>query len=101
MTDRSGTPRYPTVHILKTWPRYFDDVESGGKTFEIRKNDRGFQVGDVLLLREWDPLKTYRTRCVESHGDYTGRQLQRRVTYLAALGECGMPDYVGMSIEPV
>lgn len=42
------------VHELKTIQPFFDDVARGIKTFEIRLNDRGFQAGDILLLREWD-----------------------------------------------
>jgi uncharacterized protein YqfB (UPF0267 family) len=44
---------------LKTWPRFFKDVKSGVKTFEIRKNDRPegrYEVGDILILREYDNL---------------------------------------------
>lgn len=40
-----------TEHILKLNDRYFDAVKNGIKTFEIRYNDRGFRVGDMLLLR--------------------------------------------------
>lgn len=39
-----------TVHNLKLNDRYFDAVANGIKTFEIRKNDRGFRVGDTLVL---------------------------------------------------
>jgi hypothetical protein len=42
-------------HELKTWPQYFCRVKDGSKTFEVRKNDRGFQNGDTVILREWDP----------------------------------------------
>jgi ASC-1-like (ASCH) protein len=41
-------------HELKIYPKYFEDVILGKKTFEIRKNDRKYCVGDVLLLKEWD-----------------------------------------------
>ena len=43
------------IHELKTWPEYFKDVAAGIKTFELRKNDRDFQVGDELVLKEYDP----------------------------------------------
>lgn len=39
-------------HILKTDPETFQADLSGAKTFEIRLNDRGDAVGDVLGLRE-------------------------------------------------
>lgn len=42
-------------HQLKTWPEYFEETWSGRKTFEIRKNDRNYKVGDEVLLREYDP----------------------------------------------
>lgn len=61
-----------TVHDLKTWPAYWPALESGAKTFEIRRNDRGFQPGDTLNLREWDPDTEL----------YSGRTLQRRVNYV-------------------
>lgn len=38
------------VHVLKTWPTYWDAVARGEKTFEVRKNDRFFQCGDVVDL---------------------------------------------------
>ncbi len=42
-------------HILKCWPGFFDAVDSGDKTFEVRLDDRGFKVGDRLTLRRWQP----------------------------------------------
>ena len=42
-------------HELKIWPQYYARVKDGSKTFEIRKNDRGFQSGDTVELREFDP----------------------------------------------
>lgn len=42
-------------HDLKIWPQYYSRVADGSKTFEIRENDRGFQTGDTVTLREWDP----------------------------------------------
>lgn len=41
------------VHELKLNTAYYDDVKTGLKTFEIRKNDRDFKVGDVLSLTRW------------------------------------------------
>lgn len=59
-----------TVHRLKTLPAYFQAQIDGVKTFEARKDDRGFQVGDILELAEW------------SGWCFTGRELRRRVTYI-------------------
>lgn len=42
-------------HELKIWPQYYCRVADGSKTFEVRKNDRGFQPGDTVVLREYDP----------------------------------------------
>lgn len=43
------------THKLKTWPKYFKEVWSGEKDFEVRKKDRDFKVGDTLHLVEFDP----------------------------------------------
>lgn len=42
---------------LKTWPEYWDAIYRGEKTFELRFNDRDYQVGDILHLRRWDNEK--------------------------------------------
>jgi hypothetical protein len=45
---------YPRdVHTLKTWQPFWDDVFEGHKTFEVRRDDRGYKVGDLLVLQEW------------------------------------------------
>ena len=42
-------------HELKIWPQFYCRVADGSKTFEIRRNDRAFQPGDIVELKEWDP----------------------------------------------
>ncbi|ARV05110.1 DUF3850 domain-containing protein [Enterococcus faecalis] len=42
------------THELKILPEYFTAVASGIKRFEIRKNDRGYNVGDILRLNEYE-----------------------------------------------
>ena len=42
-------------HELKIHPQYYCRVADGSKTFELRNNDRGFQSGDLVTLKEWDP----------------------------------------------
>ena len=39
-------------HTLKTDREIFKAVQDGHKTFEIRKDDRGYQFGDILTLCE-------------------------------------------------
>jgi len=60
------------THKLKTVQPYFQDVLSGDKRFEVRYNDRNFQVGDRLLLEEYDP-KT---------GSYSGAKLEYSICYI-------------------
>lgn len=67
-------------HILKTDPEVFQAALSGAKTFEIRLNDRGYAVGDVLGLRE-----TKHTGAEMRAGAplvYTGRECQRFVSHV-------------------
>lgn len=60
------------IHELKTWPEFFADIAANRKTFELRRDDRGFKVGDTLELREYDP----KTK------SYTGRMVFRSVKHL-------------------
>ncbi|MDR0462555.1 MAG: DUF3850 domain-containing protein [Christensenellaceae bacterium] len=39
------------THELKLCKKFYEPVVSGNKTFELRKNDRNFKVGDKLILR--------------------------------------------------
>ena len=41
--------QHPTIHTLKIETEFFKAVKERRKTFEIRKNDRNFQVGDILI----------------------------------------------------
>lgn len=50
------------THELKILPKYFEDVMTGKKNFEIRKNDRDFKVGDYLLLKEYEGASTLADR---------------------------------------
>lgn len=39
-----------TTHRLKIFVKYADAIMSGAKTFEIRKNDRDYEVGDSIVF---------------------------------------------------
>lgn len=45
------------IHELKLDIKYFDEVKNGHKNFEIRKNDRDYQIGDVLELKAYKNYK--------------------------------------------
>lgn len=77
------------THELKILPRWFEDVCKQKKTFEIRRNDRNFQVGDTLILKEYE------------RGRYTGREVKRTVSYIYyGDGTYGLSDeFVVMAIR--
>jgi hypothetical protein len=70
------------IHELKTCKEYFEEVFMGRKTFEVRKNDRNFQKGDILILKEWDNEKQ----------EYTGRQMARGISYILNVGQFGVEN---------
>lgn len=76
----TGEIRMKQRHELKTWPESFAGVVSGEKTFEVRRDDRGFAKGDVLHLLEWKP----------GTGEYTGQSCERSVTYVLPGGQFGI-----------
>lgn len=81
------SPAPERLHDLKCWVGFFQDVIDGRKTFEIRNDDRGYKVGDVLFLREWSPDDKV----------YTGRNCCRVVTYITSWGQS--QGHVVMSIS--
>lgn len=40
------------IHALKTTRGYFEDSAAGIKSFEVRKNDRLYSLGDYVALNE-------------------------------------------------
>lgn len=75
------------VHQIRIGTTFFNDVCNGEKTFELRKNDRGYAKGDILEMMEF------------TNGKYTGRSVKVNVTYIledfAGLKE----DYCIMAIK--
>ena len=56
----------------KISPEYFELVSSGRKRFELRLNEFDIKEGDLLVLKEWDPIKK----------EYTGRKIEKEVDYI-------------------
>lgn len=80
------------VHALKCWPEYYAAVASGHKTFELRKHDRVYVVGDHLILSCWDPLEQ----------KYTGPRTTCLITYVLVGGSFGLaPDHCVLGIKPL
>ncbi|MFL7901502.1 ASCH/PUA domain-containing protein [Azospirillum argentinense] len=76
------------THELKADPIPFGDVASGRKRCEVRQDDRGYQVGDWLRLREHD----------RTAGAYSGREIIAEVTHIQR--GYGLPDgLVVLSID--
>lgn len=71
----------PVTHELKTDPEVFDAVAKGFKTYEIRYNDRGYRVGDTLVL-----LETKYTVQEMREGQYpliyTGRRYEAKISHI-------------------
>lgn len=79
-------------HELKILPKWYADVESEKKNFEIRVNDRNYKVGDTLILQEYDK------------GNYTGREITRKIQYIyQGNGAYGLSEeycILGLDQEP-
>lgn len=91
------------LHELKCWPEYFQPVIDNLKKLELRKNDRGYQVGDVLWLREF--ILGFDKPFVPGEptpGTYTGRQTFRLVTHMISGESWGLRENtVAMSIRMI
>lgn len=79
----------PNVHDLKTWSGFFWQVQRGVKPFELRKNDREYQAGDILILRDYDQ----EAQC------YTGHVLVAVVTCVIDDATFLQPGYVALGIQ--
>ena len=87
-----GIPFEPAVIEVKAYPIGFHLLISGLKTFEHRREDRGYRVGDILRIREWDP---------ETEA-YTGREERRLITLYLPGGLFEIqPGYCVLSLAEV
>ena len=58
------------THNLKIYPEFFEAIIMGAKPFEVRFNDRNYQLGDILVLQEF------------TDGRLTGRKVYKQVCFL-------------------
>lgn len=87
------------IHEAKSWPQFFEPIVAGTRTSDMRsKVDRQFQIGDHMLLKEFDPFG----------GGYTGRQQEVEITHIisnetpCALSSAVLDvDYCVLSIRKV
>lgn len=85
-------------HKLKTWPEYFYAVRGGQKTFEVRRADRDFRVGDLLCLEQWCPTQNQYVRNKARFPE----TVVVRVTYILPGGQFGIePGFVVMGISRI
>jgi hypothetical protein len=75
----------PQTHDIKCWPPYFQAIRRKEKNFDVRRDDRGYQKGDTVRLREWDPAAVR----------YSGNDEHRKIKFILTGGQFGIePGYV-------
>ena len=87
----------PRYHTLKTWPDYWWAVAEGGKNFEVRRDDRGFQKGDTVSLLCFDPKKEKYMSDSANHAmnAASAMEITREITWILTGGQFGIePGYV-------
>jgi len=63
------------THTVKSWSPFFQAIKAGQKTHDLRYDaDRGFSVGDRIVLQEFDPFA----------GTYSGDSCDVEVTYITS-----------------
>ena len=88
-----ANPAQRQTHELMSWPACFAAVKAGNKPFDVREKDQNFLLGDILVLREFDP----------DSGEYTGQTINRWVSYVLEGGLFGIqPGWcvLGFSDQP-
>lgn len=83
------------VHELKCWAEAFVALEDGTKKAEFRRDDRGFQVNDLLVLREWMPEHGGGRYGAYIPNTYTGRVVVARITHILRK-KFGVPEGYAM-----
>lgn len=89
------------IHELKILPQYFNEVKYKKKSFELRKNDRDFKVGDILILKEFNPNKEYETIEDGVYSNFSGKKVLRQVIYILKNTEGLNNNYVILGIKSI
>jgi hypothetical protein len=80
----------PTQHKLKCWTPYYLAIVAGEKKFDVRRDDRGFQKGDLVLLQQYEIGSGY--VCGEGGHPYS---IEKKIQYILTGGQFGIePGYV-------
>lgn len=96
--------RKPVTHSLKTAAPYWDAIAAGWKNFEVRRDDRGFQRGDTLMLRRMsdDHPSYYKTPTGESEYPRDALTIEATVAWVLTGGQLGVePGYVVMALTDI
>jgi hypothetical protein len=84
-------------HVLKTVATAWDAVESGQKRFEVRRNDRFFQSGDVVVLRRLDDNGYY---SIGKEGRFSTKDLKFKIGWILQGGQFGIePGFIVFQLE--
>lgn len=91
MSDlKSNNKQMSELHYLKIYPEFFTQVFLGNKTFEIRKNDRNFKTGDIVILQEYDEMASR----------YTGREIVVEIIFILDDKFIGLAEgYIAFSFD--
>ncbi len=88
-----------TIHTLKTIGTVWDAIARGEKTFEVRRNDRFFQRGDIVRLRKLDEKGYYANLPGRPHSTI---DQDFRIGWMLQGGQFGIePGYVVFQLEPI
>lgn len=84
-------------HTVKCWPVYFDAIERGDKNFDVRRDDRGYQKGDTIVLQRTRPDSLHQVEY--DYNMKVKKELRREITYILTGGQFGIePGYVVLAL---
>ena len=90
---------HQTEHTVKCWPEYYDAIERGEKPFDVRRDDRDYQRGDILRLQKYKIGYGYFTD--PKGGRFSTQEIRREITYVLTGGQFGIePGYVVLGLKP-